>query len=108
MFLHDEKARRDIPGHKPVPTTTDAAVAAFDGLTLHDANFIGFVLEDDTTVQFIWSAGHDWTVDIPRVAEKGSYVRQMSADECRSLIRKLGPAFSVESVPGLVFAPWSG
>ena len=96
-----------ISGDTPVALDRDATLALVERVLAREDNFIGFVDEADTTLQFyVDEAGKIW-VEIPDVAERGSHGRHIDPTAVRSTIGDLStPLSKYRERLGLEFRAW--
>lgn len=70
-------------------------------------NFIGFIDDDDTTIQFYVESIDKIWVDIPMLSKSGSYGSYISNQEFIDFINEMVPPYSnYVSVLGLKFSAW--
>jgi len=81
VFISSETM--EIPASSPEPVSYASAVNLLREMPTdleYDGNFIGFINEDDETVQFIRVSRDSWLMDIPIVV-KGKYDHSLRKEE---------------------------
>lgn len=103
----------EVPADGPRPMTREQALGVFDGFR-ESASFIGVVLDacggkGAPMVQLLWGIPEEprVTVDVPDVARKGSFQREVTVRQARVILSQLfEDGASPEWIAGLQFQPW--
>ena len=93
-----------VESSDPVSIEKDRMVELLERVGAVEKNFIGFIDEDGTSLQFYVDAINDICVEIPTPSEKSSYSKQISEAEMQSIVKNLGtPYISYKSSLNLKF-----
>ncbi len=69
-------------------------------------NFLGIVDQTDTTLQFMVNQDLSIYVDIPVMAKKGSYSKNVALIEALDIVEQLQALINMEQITDLEFSPW--
>jgi hypothetical protein len=71
MKFYKEDGKENIGSTKPLDITLETALKEIESLPEVEGNFIGFINDEEETIQFV-RFDDEWLIDVP-VIEKGKY-----------------------------------
>lgn len=77
MKYYKDDGKEHIDGRKPKEISLEVALREVDKLPTTEGNFIGFVKENEETIQFVQSEEDSWLIDVP-VIEKGKFSHSLN------------------------------
>jgi len=84
----------------------DEALKRFDEHDTSESSFIGFVNEDDSCMQFMYLENGNLKMDIPDHEKSGSLIKEVTREECRTIIQNVYNGADMKQTPGLTFELW--
>lgn len=90
-----------ISGENPEKIELEDALKQIESFPNGEGNFIGFVNDNDESIQFIKCENNDWMIDIP-IIEPGEFIKSkqtlISSDLTIDVIKKFFGGSSIEEI----------
>lgn len=106
LFYNDEYLNEEITSNNAIEVTLDDVLNRFYNLSEADGSFLGIKNEFNKIRQFAWINDNVWQLDIPEIAEMGSYQKECTYEECVTIIKSLFQNSSWQIPEGVFFQKW--
>jgi hypothetical protein len=106
VFYSDYGREVHVPSNESQQMDLESILRLMDQVLVAPDNFLGVVDKSNHTLQFIVNPEQTIWMEIPIPAQKGSYGKDASLEDCKLAVEQARGSISVEKIPGLRFQAW--
>ena len=103
LFYCDYEKDEDIPSENALQCKEEEALDYMRNLSGADGNFLGIILPDEKTVQFMQQEGGSVYIDIPAMEMGGAYTKETSLEEVLKVISEVYGGMDPLDIEGTAF-----
>lgn len=105
VYYYDAETGAEIAPDAPHELSCSRLLELFEALSSENGSFVGFILENDRTVQFIYDAGDLW-LDIPDPTMQGSWTKLMEYADAVEILKDACAGGDPMTTKDLSFEGW--
>ena len=87
MFWNDSELNIGVASSDAIEAPLSSVLDKFYELSEAENSFLGLKKSDNDIIQFAYLREDIWLVDIPVMAERGSYMKECEYQDCVDIIR---------------------
>lgn len=107
VFYSIYQMDKEVPSNQAAPIAKGKITTLLNNVSKGEKNFIGFIDNDDVTIQFYVDTLDKIWIEIPFPSEKGSYGKHVSVSEMHQIVSTLSPPYhQYKSKLNLHFEAW--
>ena len=87
IFWNDSELNIGVASSEAIEAPLNSVLDKFYDLSEAENSFLGLKKSDNDIIQFAYLREDIWLVDIPVIAERGSYMKECEYQDCVDIIR---------------------